>query len=113
MGSATKTLNMSYQKALGTNPSYKSAVECLTIELTDIGTSLKLLVHIRIFSLLNQLNQKMRSYNLSYKGSTTETIRPYNYPIRFIYGMLGQDGNWKWHVSIDQGILAAKVAKKC
>ncbi|KAL8236594.1 hypothetical protein R6Q59_017675 [Mikania micrantha] len=33
----------SYQKALDTDPSYKSAVECLTIVLTDIGTSLKLL----------------------------------------------------------------------
>lgn len=32
----------SYQKALGADPSYKPAAECLAIVLTDIGTSLKL-----------------------------------------------------------------------
>ncbi|XVE61445.1 hypothetical protein DITRI_Ditri06bG0040600 [Diplodiscus trichospermus] len=32
----------SYQKALGADPSYKPAAECLAIVLTDLGTSLKL-----------------------------------------------------------------------
>lgn len=32
----------SYRKALDADPSYKPAAECLSIVLTDIGTSLKL-----------------------------------------------------------------------
>lgn len=35
-------LMQSYQKALKADPSYKAAAECLSIVLTDLGTSLKL-----------------------------------------------------------------------